>query len=56
LQARFNARDAIKGLEVTSSDGHQGKCEGVDSDGVLQIQTPQGLVKINSSEVSVRPV
>jgi BirA family biotin operon repressor/biotin-[acetyl-CoA-carboxylase] ligase len=55
LQARFNARDAIKGLEVTSSDGHQGKCEGVDSDGVLQIQTPQGLVKINSSEVSVRP-
>ena len=56
LQARFNARDAIKGLEVTSSVGHQGKCEGVDSDGVLQIQTPQGLVKINSSEVSVRPV
>ena len=55
LQARFNARDAIKGLEVTSSDGHQGKCEGVDAQGVLQIQTPQGLVKINSSEVSVRP-
>jgi BirA family biotin operon repressor/biotin-[acetyl-CoA-carboxylase] ligase len=56
LQARFNARDAIKGLEVTSSEGHQGKCEGVDSEGVLQIQTPQGLVKINSAEVSVRPV
>jgi BirA family biotin operon repressor/biotin-[acetyl-CoA-carboxylase] ligase len=56
LQARFNARDAIKGLEVTSSEGHQGKCEGVDSEGVLQIQTPEGLVKINSAEVSVRPV
>ncbi len=30
LQARFNARDAIKGLEVTSSECNQGKCEGVD--------------------------
>jgi len=56
LQGRFNARDAIKGLDVTSSDGHQGKCEGIDSQGVLQIQTTQGLVKINSAEVSVRPL
>jgi BirA family biotin operon repressor/biotin-[acetyl-CoA-carboxylase] ligase len=56
LQARFDARDAIKGLEITCSDGLQGKCQGVDAQGVLQIQTPQGLVKINSAEVSVRPV
>ena len=56
LQARFNARDAIKGLEVASSDGHQGKCMGVDAQGVLQIQTQQGLIKINSAEVSVRPL
>ena len=56
LQTRFNARDAIKGLEVTGSDGHQGKCMGVDAQGALQIQTQQGLLKINSAEVSVRPV
>ena len=56
LQTRFNARDAIKGLEVASSDGHQGKCMGVDAQGVLQIQTQQGLIKINSAEVSVRPL
>ena len=56
LQHRFNQRDAILGQVIHTSDGLQGVCEGVDELGVLQIATAQGLVKINSAEVSVRPV
>jgi hypothetical protein len=41
---------------VHTSDGLQGVCEGVDELGVLQIATVQGRVKVNSAEVSVRPV
>jgi BirA family biotin operon repressor/biotin-[acetyl-CoA-carboxylase] ligase len=55
LQQRFNQRDAILGQAVSTSDGLEGVCEGVDEMGVLQIATAQGLVKINSAEVSVRP-
>jgi BirA family biotin operon repressor/biotin-[acetyl-CoA-carboxylase] ligase len=55
LQKRFHQRDAILGQSVTTSDGLQGICEGVDEMGVLQIATTQGLVKINSAEISVRP-
>jgi BirA family biotin operon repressor/biotin-[acetyl-CoA-carboxylase] ligase len=56
LQHRFNQRDAILGQIVHTSDGLQGVCEGVDEFGVLQIATAQGLIKVNSAEVSVRPV
>jgi BirA family biotin operon repressor/biotin-[acetyl-CoA-carboxylase] ligase len=56
LQHRFNQRDAILGQVVHTSDGIQGVCEGVDEHGVLQIATAQGRVKINSAEVSVRPL
>ena len=55
LQQRFNARDALRGLHVRSSDALEGLCEGVDSQGALQILTRQGRQTINSSEVSVRP-
>lgn len=56
LQSRFTQRDAILGQTITTSDGLQGVCEGVDEMGVLLIATAQGLVKVNSAEVSVRPV
>jgi BirA family biotin operon repressor/biotin-[acetyl-CoA-carboxylase] ligase len=54
-QQRFNARDALRGLQVRSSDAIEGLCEGVDSQGALQILTRHGRQTINSSEVSVRP-
>jgi len=55
LQERFNARDALCGLEVTTSDGLFGLCAGVDDQGAMQIDTPEGRVKVSSAEVSVRP-
>ena len=54
LQQRFNARDALRGLKVQSSDALEGLCEGVDNQGALQILTNDGRQSINSSEVSVR--
>ena len=54
-QARFNARDALAGVDVTLSDGTCGNAQGVDPLGALQVRTAQGLQKITSAEVSVRP-
>ncbi|MFM7004813.1 MAG: biotin--[acetyl-CoA-carboxylase] ligase [Limnohabitans sp.] len=56
LQQRFNARDALRGLNVQSSDALEGLCEGVDSQGALQLLTRHGHQTIHSSEVSVRPL
>ncbi|NMM14190.1 MAG: biotin--[acetyl-CoA-carboxylase] ligase [Rhodoferax sp.] len=56
FQTRFNERDALGGLTVTLSDGTSGIAQGVDGVGALQVQTAQGLQKITSSEVSVRPL
>ncbi len=56
LQAQFNARDALDGVAVTLSDGTSGMAKGVDKQGALQVETAQGLQKITSSEVSVRPL
>jgi BirA family biotin operon repressor/biotin-[acetyl-CoA-carboxylase] ligase len=55
LQSRFHERDVLRGLAVQSSDGVEGFALGVDPAGALQIQTTQGMVRILSSEVSVRP-
>lgn len=55
LQNAFNARDALRDLTVTLSDGRTGVARGVDATGALQVETAQGLEVINSSEVSVRP-
>jgi BirA family biotin operon repressor/biotin-[acetyl-CoA-carboxylase] ligase len=55
VQALFNARDALNGVHVTLSDGTLGVAHGVDAAGALQVQTAQGLKKIISAEVSVRP-
>jgi len=55
FRARFNALDALDGVPVSLSDGTQGVARGVDGTGALQVHTAQGLEKITSSEVSVRP-
>jgi BirA family biotin operon repressor/biotin-[acetyl-CoA-carboxylase] ligase len=54
-QVAFNASDALAGLTVTLSDGTHGLAQGVDALGALQVQTAQGLVRVTSSEISVRP-
>lgn len=55
FQARFNARDALAGLDLVLSDGMTGRAQGVDEVGALQVLSAQGLQKVTSSEVSVRP-
>ncbi len=54
-QRRFNALDALAGRHVNLSDGTEGLAQGVDATGALTLRTGRGLVKITSSEVSVRP-
>ena len=56
FKARFNERDALGGLTIALSDGTTGVAQGVDGVGALLVQTAQGLKKITSSEVSVRPL
>lgn len=54
--ADFNALDALHGQEVSLSDGTQGVAHGVDETGALLVHTSDGVKKITSSEVSVRPL
>jgi BirA family biotin operon repressor/biotin-[acetyl-CoA-carboxylase] ligase len=56
LRAEFHERDLLYGCEVACSDGVIGMARGVDAAGVLLVHTEQGLKKISSAEVSVRPV
>ena len=55
----FQARDALVGRWVQTSgpasEVLEGWAQGVDSSGALLVHTAQGVRKINSSEVSVRP-
>ena len=55
LRAAFHARDMLYGSEVVCSDGLAGTARGVDASGALLVHTAQGLKKISSAEVSVRP-
>ena len=56
LQAAYHERDALYGQTVVCSDGQSGIARGVDTDGTLLLQTPDGdWKKINSAEVSVKP-
>ena len=54
-QARFDARDVLRGRAVVLSDGRQGRAASVDADGVLRLQTDAGWETVHSAEVSVRP-
>ena len=55
FRARFSQRDALAGRLVNLSDGTEGRALGVDENGALTVQTAAGMVKITSSEISVRP-
>ena len=55
LRGAYHGRDALYGREVLCSDGLAGMARGVDAQGALLVQTAQGLQKISSAEVSVRP-
>ena len=55
LQARFEARDVLRGREVHTSDGQSGRALGVGPTGALRWLHAGGEQLIDSSEVSVRP-
>ncbi len=55
LQARFEARDVLKGRRVHTSDGQQGQAIGVSAVGALRLKVADGVQEIHSAEVSVRP-
>ena len=55
FQQAFNARDALAQLPVTLSDGVQGVAQGVDAAGALLVASAQGVQRVTSAEVSVRP-
>ena len=51
--------DALRGRAVTVLNGEErtrGLARGVDLSGALLVESPQGLKKFVSGEVSVRPV
>lgn len=54
IQGRFARHDLLLDQPVRLSDGREGVACGVDSQGVLQVDTAQGRVSIHSAEVSVR--
>lgn len=53
---RFAVRDALYNCPVSLSDGRSGIAKGVDGHGALLVHTAQGLERVASAEVSVRPV
>ncbi|MBK6594459.1 MAG: biotin--[acetyl-CoA-carboxylase] ligase [Burkholderiales bacterium] len=55
LRAAFHARDVLYGKEILCNDGTTGFARGVDTAGALLVHTKNGLKKITSAEVSVRP-
>jgi BirA family transcriptional regulator, biotin operon repressor / biotin---[acetyl-CoA-carboxylase] ligase len=52
---RFTDRDALQSRAVTLSDGSEGRAQGVDGSGALLVHTSQGVQRVASQEVSVRP-
>lgn len=54
--ARFAERDLLRNQRVQTSQGVRGIGRGVDGQGALLLQTDQGLVRVESAEVSVRPL
>ena len=52
---RFAALDALQGQSVVLSDGMNGIARGVDATGALLVHTSQGVQRVASLEVSVRP-
>ena len=55
FQARFAARDVLRGRAVRLSDGTEGQALGVDVQGAFRVQTAAGVQAVISNEISVRP-
>jgi BirA family biotin operon repressor/biotin-[acetyl-CoA-carboxylase] ligase len=55
LRSAFHGRDLLYGHTVRCSDGLTGVARGVDASGALLVHTENGLKKVTSAEVSVRP-
>jgi BirA family biotin operon repressor/biotin-[acetyl-CoA-carboxylase] ligase len=55
FQQAFNQLDVLQGRAVLLSDGSSGEARGVDASGALLLRTADGVKKITSAEVSVRP-
>ena len=55
LRTAFHGRDLLYGQTVQCSDGLTGVARGVDACGALLVHTENGLNRITSAEVSVRP-
>jgi BirA family biotin operon repressor/biotin-[acetyl-CoA-carboxylase] ligase len=56
FRAAFEALDLLRGRPLRLSDGTEGVGDGVDPDGALRLLTADGLHRVSSAEVSVRPV
>lgn len=56
FQPAFGQRDVLHGRPVQLSDGVAGTAAGVDERGALLVHTANGMKRVNSAEVSVRPV
>jgi BirA family biotin operon repressor/biotin-[acetyl-CoA-carboxylase] ligase len=54
--ARFDRLDLLRGRTLHTSQGVQGLGAGIDEEGALLLQTKTGQVRVDSSEVSVRPL
>jgi BirA family transcriptional regulator, biotin operon repressor / biotin---[acetyl-CoA-carboxylase] ligase len=55
FSARFASLDALQGQSIVLNDGLAGIARGVDATGALLVHTSQGIQRIASQEVSVRP-
>ena len=55
LRTAFHARDLLYAQNVVCSDNVTGVARGVDASGALMVHTANGIKKISSAEVSVRP-
>ena len=55
LRNAFLQRDALANAQVQLSDGSCGRAAGIDPSGALLVQAREGLRRIDSAEVSVRP-
>ena len=56
FQQAFERRDVLAGQTLQLSDGTRGTSLGVNTQGVLQLQTAHGLIQVGSDEVSVLPM
>ena len=56
FQQAFERRDVLSGQALLLSDGQRGTSLGVNTQGVLQLQTEHGPLQVSSDEVSVLPM